>query len=441
VAHEICLRGGRVVTCDDGHRILRADLLIREGRIERVGRVRSRPACRDLDVSGCLVVPGLVMSHVHLCQTLMRGMADDLPLLEWLQRRIWPLEAAHDAATLRASAELGLAELLRAGATTLLDLGTVHDYDAVLSACLAAGIRVAGGKVLMDLGEGVPRRLREQTRTSLREAELLDATWSNHDSGRIRYAYVPRFILSCSESLVRGAAARAASSGALLHTHAAEHARERDAVRRAHGASDVVVLRRWGFRGRRASIAHGVQLTAGEMRRLARDGVGVVHCPTANLKLGSGLADVAAMRAAGIRVGLGPDGAACNNTLDPWIELRHAGLIAAVRGEPGGLPARDVFELATRGGARLLDLDEQIGSLERGKRADVVVVECDTLHGTPTTDPYAQLVYSTRASDVRHVLIDGELVVEHGELLTLDEARVKAVARQQARRLRRRAGL
>ncbi len=441
MATEICLRGGHLVTCDDDRRVVRADLLIRGGTIERLGRIRSRSGCRELDVAGCLVVPGLVMSHVHLCQTLMRGMADDLPLLEWLQRRIWPLEAAHDAASLRASAELGLAELLRAGATTLLDLGTVHHYETVFEACVAAGVRVAGGKVLMDLGQGVPSRLRENTKTSLREAERLEATWSNHESGRIRYAYVPRFLLSCSESLVRGAVAQANATGALLHTHAAEHARERDAVRRAHGASDVAVLRRWGFRGQRASVAHGVQLTAGEMRQLGRDGVGVVHCPTANLKLGSGLAHVAAMREAGIQVGLGPDGAPCNNTLDPWIELRHAGLVAAARAEPGRLPAREVFELATRGGARLLGLDDQIGSLQPGKRADVVVVESDTLHATPVPDPYGQLVYSTQASDVRHVLIDGEFVVESGELRTLDEARVRAVARQQARRLRRRAGL
>ncbi len=441
MSEEICLRGGHLVTCDADHRVLRGDLLIREGRIARVGRVRPAPARREIDVAGCLVLPGLVMSHVHLCQTLMRGAADDLPLLDWLQQRVWPLEAAHDQASLRASAELGLAELLRAGATTLLDLGTVHEYDAVLEACVAAGARVVGGKTLMDCGAGVPRRLRESTTRALRDAARLDGTWTRHVSGRIRYAYVPRFLLTCSEALVRGAAAHAQETGALLHTHAAEHERERVAVREALGASDVTILRRWGFRGPRASIAHGVQLTPAEMRRLGRDGVGVVHCPTANLKLGSGLADVAALRSAGVRVGLGPDGAPCNNTLDPWMELRQAGLVAAARSGPGRVDARTVLDLATRGGAQLLGLEAEIGSLEPGKRADIVVVDADTLHGTPAPDPVGQLVYATRASDVRHVLIDGAFVVEHGELTTLDAARVRATARQQARRLWRRAGL
>jgi len=420
---------------------MRSDLLIRDGAIVRLGRVRRIPGRRDIDVRGCFVLPGLVMAHVHLGQTLLRGAADDLPLLEWLRQRIWPLEAAHDAATLRASARLGLAELLRGGATTLLDFGTVHDYDVVFDACVAAGVRVVGGKALMDRGNRVPTALREDTASALREAERLDRTWSEHPSGRVHYAYLPRFLLSCSERLVRGAVQRATESGALLHTHAAEHAAERGAVRRALGASDVTLLRRWGFRGPRASIAHGVQLTASEMRQLGRDGTGVVHCPSANLKLGSGLADVAAMRSAGICVALGPDGAPCNNVLDPWTELRHAGLVAAARSGPGRLPARDVLALATRDGARLLGLDAAVGSLEPGKRADVVVVESERLHAVPGLDPLGTLVYSTRASDVRHVLIDGKFVVEHGTLTTLDESTVIADALRQARRLRLRAGV
>jgi hypothetical protein len=164
--------------------------------------------------------------------------------------------------------------------------------------------------------------------------------------------WVPRFVLLCSEALVRGAVERAAETGALVHTHAAEHRAERAAVRAAYGASDVALLRRWGLRGRRASLAHGVQLTAAERRHLAADGTGVVHCPSANLKLGSGVADVAALIAAGVVVGLGPDGAPCNNNLDPWVELRHAALLASLRAGPGVVPARRVLRLATLDGAR-----------------------------------------------------------------------------------------
>jgi 5-methylthioadenosine/S-adenosylhomocysteine deaminase len=438
---DLCLKGGIVVTCDAGHRVIAGDVLVRDGTIAAVGRVRPRAGARVVDASGRIVLPGLLMTHVHLCQALMRGLADDLPLLDWLRRRIWPLEAAHDAGSLRASAELGLSEMLLAGVTTILDLGTVHDHDAVFEACVRSGVRVAGGKTLMDSGRGVPRRLKETASRELAEAERLERDWSRHPSGRVAYAWIPRFILSCSERLIRGALERARASGALFHTHAGEHPAERHAVRKALGADDVVVLRRWGARGPRVSFAHGVQFTGAELRALGRDGSGVVHCPSANLKLGSGIAPVAAMRRAGIPVGLGPDGAPCNNNLDPWLEMRHAALVSSVRAGPDALPARDVLRMATIDGARLLGWNERIGSIEVGKRADLVVVRTDRPHAAPALDPIGTLVYATQARDVEHVLIDGHFVVQRGELRTLDAERIAATARSEARRLMRRAGV
>lgn len=438
---DLCLKGGTIVTCDAGQRVIAADVLVRDGAIAAVGRVRPRAGTRTVDVSGRVVLPGLVMTHVHLCQALMRGLADDLPLLDWLRRRIWPLEAAHDARSLRASAELGLSEMLLAGVTTILDLGTVHDHDAVFEACVRSGVRVVGGKTLMDSGRGVPRRLKQSAARELAEAERLERAWSRHPSGRVAYAWIPRFILSCSERLIRGALERARESGALFHTHAGEHAAERHAVRKALGADDVVVLRRWGARGPRVSFAHGVQFTRAELSALARDGTGVVHCPSANLKLGSGIAPVAAMRRAGITVGLGPDGAPCNNNLDPWFEMRHAALVSSMRAGPGALPACDVLRSATIDGARLLGWDARIGSIERGKRADLVVVRTDRPHAVPALDPIGTLVYATQARDVEHVLIDGRFVVRSGELLTLDFERAARTARSEAQRLMRRAGV
>ncbi|MEZ4221409.1 MAG: amidohydrolase family protein [Polyangiaceae bacterium] len=433
------LRGATLVTCDARHRVFRGDLLIEDGRIAALGRVPRPRGTRVVDVRGRILLPGLVMAHVHLCQALMRGMADDLPLLDWLKKRIWPLEAAHDERTLRASAELGLSELLTAGATALLDLGTVHGHDVVFDACVRSGIRVVGGKTLMDSGAGVPSRLRQSTAQSLRDAESLEAGWAKHPSGRVRYAYIPRFILSCSEALVRGAAERALASGARFHTHAAEHAGERQAVQKILGADDVDVLRRWGMRGDHASIAHGVQLTASQMRRLAADGVAVVHCPSANLKLGSGIAKVEQLRAAGIRVGLGPDGAPCNNNLDPWVELRRAALLSSAVAGPGAVPAKDVLRMATIEGAAILGLQDAVGSLELGKRADLVAVRVDGVHVTPVMDPTATLVYATQARDVEHVFIDGRQVVRSGTLTTLDADEVVATASREARRLQRRA--
>ena len=321
---DTLVRGGTVVTCDAGNRVLSADVLVRGRAIAHVGRAPTAGVTRVIDARGCAVIPGLIQAHVHLCQVLMRGMADDLPLLEWLRRRIWPLEAAHDEASLTASAELGLLEAMLGGTTTVLDMGTVRAHDAVMDACVRAGVRALSGKAMMDRGDGVPAGLRESTRASLRESERLARDWTGKGDGRIGYAWAPRFILSCSEELVRGAVAGAGERDQLVHTHAAEHPAERAAVRAALGDDDVAVLRRWGVSGPRAVLAHGVQLSLAEARQLARDGTRIVHCPSANLKLGSGIARVAELDGLGVQLALGADGAPCNNNLDAWTELRRA---------------------------------------------------------------------------------------------------------------------
>jgi cytosine/adenosine deaminase-related metal-dependent hydrolase len=404
---DTIIRGGTVVTCDPADRVLRGDVLVRGRAIEAVGAVHATGLTRVIDARGCAVIPGLVQAHVHLCQVLMRGMADDMPLLEWLRERIWPLEAAHDEASLGASAELGLLEAMLGGTTTVLDMGTVRDHDRVMEACVRAGVRAISGKTMMDQGDGVPAGLRESTRSSLDESERLASRWRGAADGRVGYAWAPRFVLSCSEALVRGAVERAAEHGDLVHTHAAEHPEERAAVRRAFGADDVAVLRRWGLSGPRAVLAHGVQLDDGEARAIAAEGTRVAHCPSANLKLGSGIARIAELDAMGVALALGADGAPCNNNLDAWTELRHAALLAKVRSGVTSLPARRALRLATIDGARALGLDALIGSIERGKRADLAVVRIDGAHVEPGGDVFSRLVYACGARDVEHVLVDG----------------------------------
>jgi len=438
---DTVVRGGTVVTCDINDFVVRGDVVIRGRNIVSVGTGAARPPARVLDASGCAVVPGFVQAHVHLCQVLMRGMADDLPLLEWLRHRIWPLEAAHDARTLRASADLGLAEIMLAGTTTILDMGTVHEHDVVMDACVRAGIRAISGKAMMDAGAGLPARLCESTRASLSDSERLAHAWHGKGDGRIGYAWAPRFLLSCSEALVRGAVERAKARGELLHTHAAENMAEREAVRCAFGDDDVAVLRRWGFSGPRAILAHGVHLRDDEIAAIASEGTRVVHCPSANLKLGSGIARVADLDRQGVALALGADGAPCNNNLDPWTELRHAALLARVRTGITSLPARRAVRLATIDGARALGLDGITGSIEAGKRADLVVVRLDGAHVEPAGDVFSRLVYACGARDVRHVLVDGATVVKDGIHQTLDTELVKARARAHARRLASRAGL
>jgi len=438
---DTIIRGGTVVTCDAADRVLQGDVLVRGNAIAAVGEVKPEGLTRIIDAGGCAVIPGLVQAHVHLCQVLMRGMADDLPLLEWLKERIWPLEAAHDATSLGVSAELGLAEAMLGGTTTVLDMGTVRDHDAVMEACVRAGVRAISGKAMMDQGDGVPAGLRESTRDSLDESERLASRWRGAAGGRVGYAWAPRFILSCSEGLVRGAAERAREHGDLVHTHAAEHPEERAAVRRALGDDDVAVLRRWGVAGPRAVLAHCVQIDDDEARAMAKEGTRAVHCPSANLKLGSGIARVAELDAMGVKLALGADGAPCNNNLDAWTELRHAALLAKVRTGVTSLPARRAFRLATIDGAHALGLDALVGSIEPGKRADLAVVRLDGAHAEPGGDVFSRLVYACGARDVEHVLVDGVRVVSHHEHTRLDVERVKARAREQARKLVARAGL
>jgi cytosine/adenosine deaminase-related metal-dependent hydrolase len=437
------IKGGTLVPCARVEDAALGDLLIDGNTIEAVGRIEKarlerlveEGPIRVVDATGCAVVPGLIQAHVHLCQVLFRGRADDLPLLEWLKERIWPFEAAHDERSLAASAELGLLEMMLAGTTTILDMGTVHGYDAVFDACARSGIRAFGGKTMMDAGQGVPKGLRETTRESLNASDALAATWAGKADGRLAYAYAPRFILSCTEALFRGTAERSRDNGALLHTHVAEHPAEREAVFAALGGDDLALLRAWGFAGPKALLAHGVQIRDDEAERVAEDGTCIVHCPTANLKLGSGIARIADLDAKGVRLAIGADGAPCNNNLDPWLEIRHAALLAKVRTSPSAIPAERAFRLATIDGARALGIAHHVGSLEVGKRADVVVIRLDGPHVEPGGDVYSRLVYACTARDVQHVFVDGTQVVRHGEHQRLERETVLRRARTQATKL------
>lgn len=439
---DLLVRGGTLVTCDAEDRVVPGDLLVRDGRIVALGpeaAEQARPPCRVLDARGAAVIPGFVQAHVHLVQVLFRGMADDLPLLAWLRERIWPLEAAHDEASLRASADLGLLELLRGGTTTVLDMGTTHGHDVVLDAIDASGLRARSGKAMMDLGDGVPARLRESTAESLREAEAQARRWRDHP--RVQVAFAPRFVLSCSEALVRGTCELARELGLLVHTHAAEHAEEREAVRHLLGDTDLNVLARWGLSGPNAVLAHGVQLDDDEARAVAAAGTKIAHCPSANLKLGSGIARVDALRKHGVVVGLGADGAPCNNNLDAFAELRHMALLAKVRSGTATLPAREALRIATIEGARVLGLEAQIGSLELGKQADLAVVALDAPHAEPGGDVFGRLVYACKSTDVRHVVVAGQVLLQHGEPTRLDAEETVARAREEGRKAAGRAGL
>jgi cytosine/adenosine deaminase-related metal-dependent hydrolase len=437
------LRGGTLVTLDLARRVLVGDILVRAGRIVALGEISPQESegARVIDATGMAVLPGLVQTHIHLCQTLLRNGADDLRLLDWLRCRVWPMEGAHTPESLATSCDVGIAELLLGGTTTLLDMGTVHHQDTVFERLAAWGIRAAAGKAMMDFGDEVPASLRETTAHSLAESRALIARWHGSESGRLRYAYAPRFALSCSDELLRAVGRDAEELDVLIHTHASEQRDECAIVEALRGDSNIAYLRDTGIYGPRAVLAHCVWPTERELGMLAKDQTRVAHCPSSNLKLGSGVAPIVEMLSRGIQVSLGADGAPCNNRLDGFEELRLAALLQKPLSGPASLPARRALEMATLDGARALGLAHEIGSLEVGKKADIIAVDLRGAHHLPGGDVYAALVYCARASDVRTVLVDGALKVESGQLVQHDPDELRHRASRTAEALQRRAGL
>jgi len=433
---SLLVRSGTILTMNDRMEIVSGDVAIRDGRIEAVGRVDPGGRYdRVVDAGGGYVLPGFVQTHIHLCQTLFRGFADDLPLLEWLRRRVWPMEAAHNPESLRAAAQLAALELLTSGTTAVLTMETVHDTEVVCEAVVASGLRATIGKAMMDAAPEAPRRLREETRTALDESVSIVRHWNGAAGGRLRVALAPRFAVSCSEELLRSVASLSAEHGWLVHTHASESRDEIAVVRGRTGRGNVEYLADVRLASPRLCAAHCVWVDDGEIALLADHDVKVLHCPSSNLKLGSGIAPVSEMRRRGIGVSLGTDGAACNNRLDMFDEMRLAALLQAQRSGPGALPARDALWMATRAGAQALGLDAEIGSIEPGKRADLIVVDADRPHLVPGDDPCSTLVYAARGTDVRTTIVDGRVLVDQGEALHLDRREIVSNARAAVRGL------
>jgi len=331
----ILLRGGTLLPMAEGARPLSADILVSGARIGQIGTdLPTPPDTEVVDCSGCYLMPGLVQTHVHLVQTMFRGFAEDLGLLDWLRRFIWPLEAAHDEASVRACVRLGLGELITTGTTTILDMGTTRWGDVVAEELVRSGIRARFGQAMMDMGEHVPADLVENTRASLDASAALLKRWNKAGAGRISYAYAPRFALSCTRELLEAVAMLAKMSETLVHTHSNESVEERSAVQGVTGMSPIGYLAEVGIATPRTIIAHGVHVDDAELQILRESGSAVTHCPSSNLKLGSGVADVVRLRQARITVGIGADGAACNNELDGFQEVRLATLLARTLREP-----------------------------------------------------------------------------------------------------------
>ena len=436
------IRNATVLTMNDRLDVIPGAVAIDDGRITAVGVEPPGRWDSIIDAGGAYLLPGFVQTHVHLCQTLFRGYADDMPLLDWLRRRIWPMEAAHSPASLRAATRMAAAELLLSGTTTVLTMETVHDTDVVFEALADVGLRATVGKCMMDADDEVPARLRERTRDSIDESLAVRKRWEGAANGRLRAAFAPRFAISCSRELLEAVASLSADHRVLVHTHASESREELDVVRRLSGGmSNLEYLAATNLATPLLCAAHCVWVTEREQQLMAEREVKVMHCPGSNLKLGSGIAPVVEMRQRGISVSLGADGAACNNRLDMFDEMRLAATLQAARKLPGALTARDALWMATREGARALGLDEQIGSIEPGKCADLVLVDRDRAHLAPDPDIWSTLVYAARGTDVRMTMVGGEVLVRDFRLQKMDEAEVVRTAQAAAKDLASRAAM
>jgi 5-methylthioadenosine/S-adenosylhomocysteine deaminase len=435
------ISGATIVTMNDAFEVIEGHVLVRDGRIVAVGAVApSERVDRVIDAHGAFLVPGLIQTHIHLCQTLFRGYADDLALLDWLKTRVWPMEAAHNPASLAAAAQQAASELLLSGTTTVLTMETVHDTDAVFEALEPMGLRAVVGKCMMDSDDAVPSRLLEKTAHSLDESVAIAKRWHGRANGRLRAAFAPRFAVSCSQELLEAVAALSQEHGLVVHTHASENRDEIALIRDRTGRSNIDYLAHTGLTSPRLCLAHCVWVDDREMSVMAEHDVKVLHCPGSNLKLGSGLAPIVEMRAKGLSVSLGADGAACNNHLDMFEEMRLAAVLQSVRKGPGALTARDALWMATREGARALGLERDLGSIEAGKRADFILVDRDRPQFIATHDPYSTLVYSCRGTDVRTTVVDGEVLVDAFRPIRWDPAVIATNARAEAKRLAARAG-
>jgi 5-methylthioadenosine/S-adenosylhomocysteine deaminase len=429
VDFDLIIKGGTLLTMATGAEpVPEGAVAVAGGEIVAVGREREIAegggAARVVDADGGLILPGFVNSHTHLGMTLLRGFADDLPLVGWLEDHIWPAERTlMTAENVVAGTRLAAAESLLAGVTCVCDM--YFHAEHIIAALADIGLRAVVPESLLDFA--TPACATPEVALA-RQRDLLEKYRGNRLAVPAVAAHAP---YSVSAANLAKEAELADEYGAPLIIHLAETKWEVEKIMAEKGVSPVAYLADLGVLSERTVAAHCVHVSEADLDLLAEFEVGVSSNPVSNLKLSSGLAPVPKMLERGIKVGFGTDGAASNNTLDLLRDVQLAALVyKGLTGDPTCMPARTVAELLTLGGARALGMDTRIGSLEVGKRADVVCLDLDRVHATPVFDPFAHLAYAARAADVRHVVVDGQCVVEDGRLATCDEYELRRRVRE-----------
>jgi len=432
---DIAIVGGTVVTMDKERRVIENGAVVLRGeKIVWVGKRSEMPArmrsAQTIDATGKVVIPGLVNTHTHVPMSLFRGIADDMDLQEWLTKFIFPAEAKNvDEAFVRAGTRLGLAEMIKGGTTTYCDM--YYFEDAIAGETKKAGMRAVLGETVIDF----PAPDNKTWQEGIRYSERFINKWRNDPL--ITPAIAPHAPYTVSQEHLLEARGVSDRLRAPLVIHLAEANTETDFIQQKHqGQRPIGFVEKIGFFNDRTIAAHVIQANDAELDLLKKHNVGVAHNPQSNMKLAAGTAPVPAMLRKNINVGLGTDGAASNNDLSMWEEMDTAAkLHKLVSGDPKMLSAEEAFSMATIGGARALHMGDRIGSIEEGKLADIAIVGLDEVHQTPLYNIYSHLVYATKASDVRTVIIHGRIVMRDRRLLTLYESAIKRDANAYRRKI------
>jgi 5-methylthioadenosine/S-adenosylhomocysteine deaminase len=422
---DLLVAGGRVLRPDGA--VERADVLVDGdgGRIRAVddpGTVG--PGDDELRASGALVIPGLVNAHTHVAMTMLRGYADDKPLDAWLREDVWPVEARMTEADVRAGAELGAVEMIRAGTTTFSDM--YFHVPEIAEAVERAGIRAVLGHTAITVGKD-----EDAAASDVQESLDVAREFDGAADGRISTTFQPHSLTTVSESYLREYVPKARAAGIAIHLHANETTAEVDPIVEERGVRPLEYADDLDLLDEDTLLAHCVHVDDGEIELLAERGAGVLHCPAANAKLASGMAPVQRMLDAGVRVGLGTDGPASNNDLDSFDEMGDAAFVGKLAtNDASAMAAETVLDLATAGGGAVLGIDA--GRIEAGAPADLAVVDLDAAHLTPDHDLVSHLVYAARGSDVRHTVCDGRVLMRDREVITVDDAAIRERADERA---------
>ncbi|MFY9611890.1 MAG: amidohydrolase [Blastocatellia bacterium] len=433
---DLIIRGGTVVTMNGSSRVIdNGAVAIKQDRIVAVGtssEVSARySATRTIYANGKIVMPGLINTHTHVPMVLFRGIADDLVLMEWLQKYIFPAEAKNvDEQFVRWGTKLGCLEMIQGGTTTYVDM--YYFEDAIADETARAGMRAVLGETLLDF----PAPDNKTWEAGMTYVEKFAQKWKGN--ALITPAIAPHAPYTVSTEHLKQAHALSERILMPLIIHIAEDQAEVKTIKERYGTSSVSYLDRIGLLDQRVIAAHMVWPTEEDIKTLASRKVGVAHCPQSNMKIAAGAAPVPQMLRAGVAVGLGTDGAASNNDLNLWEEIDTAAkLHKLVSKDPTVITAREALEMATIRGARAIHLDKDIGSLEAGKLADLIIVNATSVHQTPGYDVYSKLAYSTKASDVETVIINGRVIMRNRRVLTVDERSVRARAVEYRDRIRK----